>query len=205
MIWIWFQPTPVRLRGRRSLVGYSPWSRKELDATERLQLLYLTSVVVLVAQSCPTLCDPMGYSLPGSSVHGIFQARMLKWVPISYPHSILLMFSKNPVHVPVLVPDTCLLRMDSFSWRPSLWSTNIGTQHGVHTLSEVKITQSCPTLCDPMGYTVHGILQVRILEWVAVPFSRRSSQPRDWTQVSCIVGWFFTSWATREAQEYWSG
>ena len=73
-------------------------------------------------------------------------------------------------------------------------------------LSEwVKVTQSCPSLCDPMDYTVHGILQARILEWVAFPFSRGSSQPRDWTQVSCITGRFFTSWATREVQEYWSG
>ena len=47
---------------------------------------------------------------------------------------------------------------------------------------------------------VHGILQARILEWVAFPFSRGSSQPRDQTQVSCIVGRFFTVWATREAQ-----
>ena len=53
-----------------------------------------------------------------------------------------------------------------------------------------------------MDYTVHGILQTRILEWVAVPFSKGSSQPRDQTQVSCIAGRFFTSWATREAQEY---
>ena len=53
--------------------------------------------------------------------------------------------------------------------------------------------------------TVHGILQARILEWVAFPFSRGSSQPRDRTQVSCITGRFLTSWATKEAQEYWSG
>ena len=57
----------------------------------------------------------------------------------------------------------------------------------------------------PLDYTVHGILQARILEWVAFPFSRGSSQPRDWTQVSCTAGEFFPSWATREAQEYWSG
>ena len=44
---------------------------------------------------------------------------------------------------------------------------------------KVKVAQSCPTLCDPMDYTVHGILQARILEWVAVPFSRGSFQPRD--------------------------
>ena len=46
---------------------------------------------------------------------------------------------------------------------------------------KVKVTQLCPTLCDPMDYTVHGILQARILKWVAVPFSRGSSQPRDQT------------------------
>ena len=50
----------------------------------------------------------------------------------------------------------------------------------------------------PMDDTVHGILQTRILEWVAVPFSRGSSPPRDQTQVSHIAGGFFTSWATRE-------
>ena len=57
----------------------------------------------------------------------------------------------------------------------------------------VKVVQLCPTLCDPMDYTVHGILQARILEWAAVPFSRGSSQPRDQTQVSYIAGGFFTS------------
>ena len=55
------------------------------------------------------------------------------------------------------------------------------------------------TLCDPIDYTVHGILQARILEWVAFPFSRGSPQLKDWPQVSCIVGGFFTSWVTREA------
>ena len=67
---------------------------------------------------------------------------------------------------------------------------------------KVKITLSCPTLWDPIDCTVHGILQARILEWVAFLFSRGSSQPRDLTQVSLIAGGFFTSWATRKAQEY---
>ena len=67
----------------------------------------------------------------------------------------------------------------------------------------VNVAQSCPTLCNPMDYTVHKIFQARIVEWVAFPFSRASSQPRDWTQVSCITGIFFTRWATREAQEYY--
>ena len=70
---------------------------------------------------------------------------------------------------------------------------------------KVKVAQLCPTLCDPMDYTVHGVLQARILEWVAFPFSRGSSQPKDQTPVSHIAGRFFTSWATGEAQEYWSG
>ena len=65
---------------------------------------------------------------------------------------------------------------------------------------KVKVAQVCLTLCNPMNYTVHAILQARILEWVAFPFSRGSSQPRDRTQVSHIAGGFFTSWATREAQ-----
>ena len=61
----------------------------------------------------------------------------------------------------------------------------------------VSVTQSCPTLCDPMdcsppGSSVHGILQARILEWVAIPFSRGSSWTRDWTWVSFIAGRFFT-------------
>ena len=64
---------------------------------------------------------------------------------------------------------------------------------------KLKVTQSGPTLCYPMDYTVHWILRARILEWVAFPFSRGSSQPRDRTQVSHIASGFFTSWATRES------
>ena len=67
----------------------------------------------------------------------------------------------------------------------------------------VLVTQSCLTLCDsrdgsPPDSSVHGILQARILEWVAIPFSRGSSQARDCTFVSCTAGRFFTIWATRE-------
>ena len=63
---------------------------------------------------------------------------------------------------------------------------------------KVLVTHSYATLCDPMdcrppGSSVHGILPARILEWVAVPFSRGSSWPRNWSQVSCIAGRFFTT------------
>ena len=68
------------------------------------------------------------------------------------------------------------------------------------------VTQLCPTLCNPLdcslpGSSVHGILQARILEWVAVPASRGSFQPKVRTQISCITGRFITTWATRETQE----
>jgi len=63
---------------------------------------------------------------------------------------------------------------------------------------EVKVAQSCPTLCDPMDYTVHGILQARILGWAAFPFSRGSSQLRDRTQVSHIAGRFFYQLSQKE-------
>ena len=61
----------------------------------------------------------------------------------------------------------------------------------------VLVAQSCSTLCDPTdcgppGFSVYGILQARMLEWIAIPFSRGTSQPRDQTLVSCIAGRFFT-------------
>ena len=56
-----------------------------------------------------------------------------------------------------------------------------------------------PMDCSPPGSSVHEIFQARILEWVAISFSRGSSQPRDWTRVSCTAGRFFTDWTTREA------
>ena len=72
---------------------------------------------------------------------------------------------------------------------------------------KVLVTHSCLTLCDPMdcslpGFSVHGILQTIILEWVAIPFSRGSSWPRNQTQVSCTPGRFFTIWPTREASSF---
>ena len=68
----------------------------------------------------------------------------------------------------------------------------------------VLVAQSCPTLCNSMNCSPpdsfdHRILQPRILEWVAIPFSRGSSQSSDRTRVSCMAGRFFTIWATREA------
>ena len=66
--------------------------------------------------------------------------------------------------------------------------------------------QPCPTLCDPMGcsplgFSVHGISQARILECIAISLSKRSSWPRDWSHVSWIDMWILYHWATREATE----
>ena len=102
----------------------------------------------------------------------------------------------NPSRRSSLLCPECLFMMPCvfFIFLPLLWS-------------EVKwseVAQSCPTLCDPMdcslpGSSVPGILQARVLEWVAISFSRRSSQPRDGTRVSHIAGRRFTIWATRES------
>ena len=71
-------------------------------------------------------------------------------------------------------------------------------------VSHSVVSDSCDSMdCSPPGSSVHGISQARILEWVAISFSKGSSQPRDWIywtiQVSCTAGRFFTVWATREA------
>ena len=76
--------------------------------------------------------------------------------------------------------------------------------HDFHRYVCVLFTQLCPILCDsmdcrPPGSSVHGILQAVTLEWAAIPFSRGSSQPRDWAQVYCITGRLFTICATKEA------
>ena len=142
-----------------------------------------------VAQSCLTLSDPMDYSLPDSSIHGIFQARVLEWVAIAFSENAKLNLSK------------CNHILNA-SWYSSFQCCRLF--YHVWKWSESEVAQSCPTLCNPMdcsllGSSIHGILQARILEWVAISFSRRSSQPRNQTQVSCISGRHFTVWATREA------
>ena len=129
------------------------------------------NVKVLVTWSCQILCDPMDCSPPGSSVHGIFQVRILLRVAIS--------FSRGPSRPRDRTQVSCVAGNSLRSEPPS-------------EKVKVKVAQSCVSLCDPMdcsrpGFSVHGIFQARILEWVAIPFLRRSSQPRDQAQV------FFTS------------
>ena len=84
---------------------------------------------------------------------------------------------------------------------PSSWIRRNNTFCLISLLSESEVAQSCPTLCNPIdcsppGSSFHGILQSRILEWVAISLSRESSPPKDQTQVSCIAGRRFNLWAT---------
>ena len=141
--------------------------------------------------SCVWLCDPMDCNLPGSSVHGILQARLLEWVAIPFSRE-----SSWPRDWTCVSYVSCIDGWVLYHWR-HLGSPAIGVKWS-------EVTQWCPTLCNPMdcslpGSSVHGILQARILEWVALSCSRGSSQPRDRTWVSCIAGRRFTIWATREA------
>ena len=71
-------------------------------------------------------------------------------------------------------------------------------------VTQLCLTLCCPMNCNPPGSSTHGILQARILEWVAISFFRESSRSRDQTQVSRIADRFFTVWATREALNKWS-
>ena len=83
--------------------------------------------------------------------------------------------------------------------------------HITHTrvLHVCSVVKSCLTLCDPVDYSspgssAHGISQARILEWVAISFSRGSSWSREWTHISCLAGGFFTTEAPRKLMEYYS-
>ena len=94
--------------------------------------------------------------------------------------------------------------MHIFTFLFLLWSVGYLEVCCLASIKWSEVAWSCLTLCDPMGcslpHSVHGIFQARVLEWVAISFSRGSSQPRDQTQVSCIVSRHFTVSATREVQ-----
>ena len=107
------------------------------------------------------------------------------------------------------VKPTFLIPWFAWHWPDSLTSLKLSFSNWCHTtflqwLNWTEIAQSCRTLCDPMdcslpGSSIHEIFQARVLEWVAISFSRGSSQPRDRTLVSRITGRRFKLWATREA------
>ena len=96
---------------------------------------------------------------------------------------------------------TCTI-VPRYPWTPPQISKSVDAQLSCILVGLVAsiMSDSCdPMDCSPPGSSLHGILQARILEWVAIPFSRGSSRCRNWTWVSCIAGRFFTDWAMREA------
>ena len=178
------------------------------------------TVCVLVTQSCLTLCDPMDCRPQSSSVHGLSQARILEWIAIpfsrgsSWPRieagSLALQADSLPSEPPgklnirlsLLISDIALKDKDYF--KNNCNSTVIPKAMRnepccAKSLSRVQlfVTPWTVALQAPLSM---GILQARILEWVAMPSSRESSQPRDQTQISRIAGGFFTVWATREVR-----
>ena len=125
--------------------------------------MWLHGCIVLVAQLCRTVNNPVDYSPPGSSVHGILQARILEWVAIlfsrgsSWPRNQTLGF------------DSCI----AGRWQITIWASR---KAYAAAAAAVKSLQSCLILYDPIdgsppGSPVPGILQARTLKWVAISFS----------------------------------
>ena len=112
-----------------------------------------------------------------------------------FKQMLLLLLSRFS-RVQLCVTPQTAAHQASRPWDSPGKNTGVGCHfllQGMKVKNESEVVQLCLTLCDPMVYTVHGILQAITLEWVAFPFSRGSSQPRDRTQVSHIAGRFCTS------------
>ena len=140
-----------------------------------------------------------------ASVHGVAKSQtwLSNWTELNYDHGL------SPINSWQIEGGNVEV-VTNFLFLGSKITANGDCSHKIrrHLLlgrKEREVTQSCPILCDPMdcnlpGSSVHGIFQARALEWVAISFSRGSSQPRAQTQVSCIAGRHFTVWVTREGK-----
>ena len=133
---------------------------------KKTQVVNYIKMKMLVIHSCPDLCNPMDCSPPGFSVNGILQAKY--WSGLPFP-------SPGDLPHPGIKPGSPALQADSLPSEPPS-----------------EVAQAYPTLANPMDFSppsssIHGISQARILEWVAISFSRGSSRPRDRTWVSCIA------------------
>ena len=157
---------------------FTSWATREAQSKSKNVSLFHMKSESEVTQSCPTLCNPMDFSpqnFPGKSTE----------VGCHFIRQGILTWPRNQTWV------FCIAGRNFTSEPP-----------GNMYIVKVLVAQSCLTLCNLMDCSppdsfVHGILQAKILEWVAIPFFRGSSGPRVWTWVSCFAGWFFTGWATR--------
>ena len=177
--------------GQRRLVCCSPWGCKESDVTEHLNNSNNSALSTWFLRERFDFCGcrlSQIYPLLGTLVTAVWCLDVLLVLCCYYRRSSSIFPKKR--------------RWEGVSLRTEKRGSN--TQ-APWLCVKVKVAQSCPALCNRMVYLVHGILQARIPEWVAAPFSRGSSQPRDRTQVSHFAGGSFTSWVMRKAQEYWNG
>ena len=134
------------------------------------KMLLYKPIINLININVSDSCDSMDCKLPSSSVHGTSQARILEGIAVSFSSEC--------------------------SWpRDQTWVSYIAGSPELHTDSLLTEPPEKPLIYAK--YTSVKILQAGVLEWVAMSFSRRSSQPRDWTRVSRIAGRCFTIWATR--------
>ena len=159
-------------------VALLPWWMKKITYSTHLDHSYQILHCCSAAKSCLTLCDPMDCSTPG--------------LPVLH---YLLEFAQTPLSSVWLF---------ATPWIYSPWNFP-GQNTGVGSLSLLqgifptqRLNPGLPH-CRQILYQLNHKGSPRILEWVAYPFSRGSSQPRNWAGVSCIAGRFFTSWATRDA------
>ena len=146
---------PGKSHGQRSLAGYSPWGHKELDTTERLSLYHL--------------------SRPHQPILGLYS-----WSLISPPLN-----SQSTSHLVYGCLSSCLISLRTVSSLRTESKTNSFLCPSIsYLIFKCLVAQSCMTLCNCMdcnlpGSSVHGIFQTRILEWVAISFSRGSSRLKD--------------------------
>ena len=134
-------------------------------------------------QLCLTLWDPMDCSPPGSSVHGILQTRILKWVALPTSRESSQPRDRRQVSLsPALA--------SGFFTTSATWEAPTN-KDWLPLVVLCSVAELCLILCKPMNCnppdsSVHGIFQAKILEWVAISYSRGSSWPWDWTQLSYI-------------------
>ena len=120
---------------------------------------------------------------------------------ISHVPLILITYCNNFPHYQPSSPEQYICYSSSLHWYAVIIQSPQFIHLVLYSLCFCLVAKLCPTLCNPVDCnppdsSVHGISQARTLEWVAMPFSRASSQPRDQTQVSCIAGRFLTTWTT---------
>ena len=167
----------VRIRINSVCMGFCSFQNTFTCVDILVVILASAAAAAKSLQSCPTLCDPIDGSPPGSSVPGILQARILEWVAISFSSAWKWKVKvKSFSHARLFVtPWTAAYQAPPSMGisRQEYWS---GGPLPSAMLCYAKLLQSCPTLCNPIdgsprGSSIHGIFQARVLEWGAIAFS----------------------------------